>query len=70
MQNQEKLLDKKSVIERYHINKWSLEYLIRTRAIGGMVRIGSGKGRIFFDPVELEKYIESRRIPMQQGGEK
>jgi len=68
MENHEKLLDKKTVIERYHFNKWSLEHLIRTRAISGMVRIGSGRGRIFFDPVELDKYIEARKIPMQKGG--
>jgi len=63
----ERLLDKKTVMQRYHFNKWGLEHLIRTRAISGMVRIGNGRGRIFFDPVELDKYIEERRIPMQKG---
>jgi len=68
--SKERLLDKKTVIERYHFNKWQLEHMIRTRTAPGMIRIGSGRGRIFFDPVELDKYIEERRIPMHKGGEK
>ena len=61
----ERLLDKQTVLERYHLGRWSLEWLIRTRQIGGMVRIG--KRRIMFDPTELEKWVEKNRI--QQTGE-
>jgi hypothetical protein len=65
MSDMEKLLDKKTVLERYHLTKWSLEWLIRTRQIPGMVRIG--KRKIFFDPRHLESWIEKNWIAMANG---
>ena len=60
MNDKEKLLDKRTVLERYHFTKWTLEWLIRTRQIGGMVRVG--KRRIFFDPVLLDEWIGENKI--------
>lgn len=61
MLNQEKLLDKKTVIERYHFKKFGLEWLIRTRQIP-VVKIGSGRGRIYFDPQDLDEWINKQKI--------
>ena len=52
----DKLLDKKTVLERYHFTRWGLEWLIRTRQIKGLVRVG--KRRIFFDPTRLDEWVQ------------
>jgi len=66
----EKLLDKETVMRRYHLKKWSLEWLIRTRKIDGIVRLGKGKGRIYFDPADLETWIEKNKLKNSQMGGK
>jgi len=43
---------------------WGLRHLIRVRGIP-IVRIGR---KIYFDPVELRKWIEEQKIPVQKGG--
>ncbi|HEX3035615.1 MAG TPA: hypothetical protein VHT73_10875 [Thermodesulfobacteriota bacterium] len=65
---EERLLDKKSVLERFHLTRWQLEWLIRTRQIDGMVRVG--RKRIFFDPIELEKWVQRNKIGTANGGAK
>ncbi|HEX3035419.1 MAG TPA: hypothetical protein VHT73_09840 [Thermodesulfobacteriota bacterium] len=65
---QEKLLDKKSVLERYHFTRWQLEWLVRSRQIDGLVRIG--KKRIYFDPEALETWVERNRISADGGKQK
>jgi predicted DNA-binding transcriptional regulator AlpA len=62
----EKLLDKKTVMERYHLKKWSLDWLIRTRRIPGIVRIGRGRGRFYFKPNELDAWIERNTINIER----
>jgi hypothetical protein len=70
MNNKEKLLDKKTVLAEYHLTRWSLEWLIRTRQIEGMVRVG--KRKIMFDPQKLESWVSKNRIEIANGvvGEK
>jgi len=64
--SEEKLLDFKTVVDRYHFKPWGLRHLIRNRAIP-LVKISTdgGRGRIFFDPKELDRWIEERKIPVQ-----
>jgi len=66
---EEKLLDFKTVVTRYNFKPYGLRHLIRHRAIP-IVKISTdgGRGRIFFDPKDLEKWINSRKIPVQKGG--
>ena len=56
----EKLLDKETVMQRYHLSRWTLEWLCRTRQIEGMVRVG--KRRIFLDPAKLDEWVEKNKI--------
>jgi predicted DNA-binding transcriptional regulator AlpA len=62
MIDQEKLLDKKTVMERFHFSRSTLNWLIRTRQIPGLVRVGKGKGQFFFDPEELDSWIKQNKI--------
>ena len=66
--SEEKLLDFKTVVDRYHFKPWGLRHLIRNRAIP-IVKISAsgGRGRIYFDPIELEKWIDDRKISVQNG---
>ncbi len=66
--NEERLLDFNTVVKRYSFKPWGLRWLIRTRKIP-IVRIGTGRGKIYFDPQDLEKWIESHKIePIENGG--
>ena len=59
--NNKVLLDKKTLRNMHPAlnNKWTLEWLIRTRQIP-IVKIGR---RIFFDPVDISAWIEEHKIP-------
>lgn len=57
----EKLLDFKTVCERYHFTSNALRWLLRYRRIP-FVRIGRGRGRIYFDPEDLRNWIEENKI--------
>jgi len=57
----EKLLTFDEVVERYKIKKWGLRHLIRQRTIP-IVRIGTGRGRIYFDPTDLDNWINENKI--------
>lgn len=48
-------------------SKWGIRWLVRARRIP-FVRIGEGKGKIYFDPSELKNWIESQKIPVRGGG--
>ena len=58
-----KLIDKKILMELHPAlsNKWTVEWLIRTRQIP-IVRIGR---RVYFDEVEIEKWIKKRKVGEQ-----
>ena len=64
MNNEEKLLDKGTVLKRYHFKKWGLEWLIRTRKIP-IVKIGR---KIYFDPEDLESWKNANKISMVDNG--
>jgi len=40
-------------------SKHGLRWLIRNRAIDGMVKIGS---KIYFDPKDVEKWVEKNKV--------
>jgi hypothetical protein len=44
-----------------------MRWLIRQRGILGMVRVGR---RIYFDPIDVKKWIEENKINFYKGGEK
>ncbi len=58
-----KLIDKKILMELHPAlnNKWTVEWLIRTRQIP-IVKIGR---RVYFDEVEIEKWIKERKVGEQ-----
>ncbi len=56
-----RLLDFKEVVRRYSFKPWGLRWLIRTRQIP-LVRLGTGRGKIYFDLQDLEQWIESHKI--------
>jgi hypothetical protein len=60
---EKRLLDFNEVVKRYSFKPWGLRWLMRTRAIDGMVRVGNGRGRIYFDPIVLEQWIKRHTIP-------
>lgn len=62
--NQEKLLDFKTVCDRYHFKPWGLRHRIRLRQIP-IVKIGRS---IYFDPADLEKWIQDHKIPIEEYG--
>jgi len=64
---EEKLLDFQTVVARYNFKPHGLRHLIRNRAIP-IVKISAsgGRGRIFFDPKELDKWISQRKVPAQR----
>jgi hypothetical protein len=64
-----KLLNFQDVVERFSIKPWGLRWLIRTRQIP-LVRIGTGRGKIYFDPLDLEEWVETHKIPAQSRGKK
>lgn len=55
------LLDKKALREKHPAlnNKWTLEWLIRTRQIP-IVKIGR---RVFFDPEDISAWIKDHKVP-------
>lgn len=55
-----KLLNFDAVVRLYGFTPNQLRWLIRTRSIEGLVRIG--QRRLFFDPVVLDGWIEKNRI--------
>lgn len=61
----ERLLTFNEVMERYKFTVHGLRWLMRTRQIEGMVRIG--KRRIFFNPTELDDWVKKNRIPGANG---
>jgi len=69
--SEEKLLDFKTVVDRYNFKPYGLRNLIRHRAIP-IVKISAsgGRGRIYFDPIELSEWINSRKISVQNGENK
>lgn len=48
---------------------WGLRWLVRLREIP-VVRIGRGRGKIYFDPADVRAYIERNKIPAQNGSGK
>lgn len=64
-----RLLNFKEVVQRYSFKPWGLRWLIRTRAIP-IVRIGTGRGRIYFDPEDLERWKNNRKIFPENGGKR
>lgn len=65
MTEQRRLIDKKTLCELHPaFNKWTLEYLIRTRRIP-IVRVGGR--RVFFDEIEIAEWI-SKHIIRPKGG--
>lgn len=57
----EKLLTFDEVLERYKFKYWGLKNLVRKRAVP-FVRVGVGRGRIFFDPSDLDIWIEKNKV--------
>ncbi len=63
---EKKLLNFHDVVERYSIKPLGLRWLIRTRQIP-FVRLGTGRGRLYFDPVDLDLWINERKIALYSG---
>ena len=61
--SEEKLLDFKTVVERYHFKPWGLRWRIRLRQIP-FVKLGRS---IYFDPDDLEAWIEKHKIQPDTG---
>jgi len=63
MSNTTRLLDRKKLIEIHPAlgKRYRLEWLTRTRQIP-VIKIGR---RIYFDELEIQKWIESQKIPAQ-----
>ena len=57
------LIDFNEVKKKFSFSENTLRWLIRTRQIPGMVRVG--QRRIFFNAQELEDWIEKNKIPVQ-----
>jgi len=64
--NQERLLDFKTVCKRYNFKPWGLRHRIRLRQVP-FVKLGRS---IFFDPTDLEKWIQGHKIPIAKSGGK
>lgn len=67
-EKQSRLLDKKALGELHPAlkNKYRVDYLVRIRAIP----IIAIRRRIYFDEVEIQKWIENHKIkPVKNGGE-
>ena len=61
-----KLLDKDALINKHPAlgeRKYRLEYLVRSRLIP-VIKIGK---RIYFDEVEIQKWIDEHSIPAMKG---
>ena len=69
MQDQEKLIDKETVKRRYCFRRSTLNWLIRTRQIPGIVRIRKGKGVLYFDPQEIDAWVQKNKLKYTQKGE-
>jgi hypothetical protein len=63
----QKLLSKSQVLRMYNFKPGTLSWLIRTRQIPGLVRVGRGKGVFYFDPQELDQWIEQNKISTEKG---
>ena len=68
--SEEKLLTFQEVVERYKFKPGGLRWLMRTGGIDGMVRIGKGRGRIYFDPIDLERWKEMHKNRSYNRGER
>ncbi|MDA2920645.1 helix-turn-helix domain-containing protein [Desulfobacterota bacterium AH_259_B03_O07] len=62
---EKKLLNFQDVVEIYSIKPLGLRWLIRTRQIP-FVRLGTGRGRIYYDPVDLDSWIKKSKIPASE----
>lgn len=45
---------------------WGLRWLIRLRVLP-IVRIGKGRGKLYFAPEDIKAYIQKQKIPAQNG---
>ena len=61
------LWDTETTRKKIGKSKYGMQHLIRIRGIEGMVRIGR---KIYFDPVDIKKWIEKNKINVYKGGEK
>ncbi len=64
MDKEELLWDFEQTRKKLQKTRWGLRWLIRTRQIP-IVRIG--RGRIYFDPREIEAWINRNKIPEVRG---
>lgn len=63
---QEKLWDIDQLIKNYPaLKKWGVRWRVRMRTIP-IVKIGR---RVYFDPVEIAKWVDRNKIHIQNGGE-
>lgn len=53
----------KTTCEKLQISEHGLRWRIRKRQIP-FIKIGEGRGKIYFSPVDLESWIMSRKINM------
>lgn len=61
-----RLLNFHDVVDKFSIKPWGLRWRIRLRQIP-FVKIGRS---IYFDPLDLEHWIETHKIPAQSGEKK
>jgi len=59
------LWDTETTRKKISKSKYGMQHLIRIRGIDGMVRIGR---RIYFDPVDVQKWVQKNKIKNQKGG--
>jgi hypothetical protein len=64
----ELLWDFETARQQLKKTKWGLRWLIRLRVLP-VVRIGKGRGKIYFDPEDIKSYIQKQKIPAQNGEE-
>jgi len=62
--NDKKLLSFNDVVEQYSFRPWGLRWRVRTRSVP-FIKLGKS---IYFDPKDLDEWINSRKIPVQKGG--
>ena len=64
-----KLLTFEDVVNFYSIKPHGLRHLLRHRLIP-FIRLGRGRGRIYFSPDDLDHWIKERKIKVYNGGVK
>jgi predicted DNA-binding transcriptional regulator AlpA len=64
--NDKRLLNFNEVVEKFSFKPWGLRWRIRLRQIP-FVKIGRS---IYFDPLDLEEWIEKHKIRAQGEGKK